>query len=103
MQQTWADNVTIQAVADSMKLNIHVIESRENFAAMTVIQGTSLTLHQRSIYLGHIGELHSVSTLPSLPETSANQITNESSYINTMLNHGYGTDTKERLNTYIKN
>ena len=99
MQQTWADNVTIQAVADSMLLNIHVIESRENFAAMTVIQG----LHQRSIYLGHIGELHSVSTLPSLPETSANQITNESSYINTMLNHGYGTDTKERLNTYIKN
>ena len=103
MQQTWADNVTIQAVADSMKLNIHVIESSENFAEMTVIQGTSLTLHQRSIYLGHIGELHSVSTLPSLPETSANQITNESSYINTMLNHGYGTDTKERLNTYIKN
>ena len=99
MQQTWADNVTIQAVADSMKLNIHVIESRENFAAMTVIQGTSLTLHQRSIYLGHIGELHSVSTLPSLPETSANQIANESSNINTMLNHGCGTDTNERRNT----
>ena len=99
MQQTWAHNVTIQAVADSMLLNIHVIESRENFAAMTVIQGTSLTLHQRSIYLGHIGELHSVSTLPSLPETSANQIANESSNINTMLNHGCGTDTNERRNT----
>ena len=58
MQQTWADNTIIQAVADSMNLNIHIIESCENFAEMTVIQGTTLTPHQRSIYLGHIGELH---------------------------------------------
>lgn len=101
MQQTWADNIIIQAVADSMNLNIHVIESSENFAEMTVIQGTSLTPHQRSIYLGHFGELHYVSTLPSLPQTSANQIANES--INTMLSHGCGTDTKKRRNTYMKN
>lgn len=100
MQQTWADNIIIQAVADSMNLNIHVIESSENFAEMTVIQGTSLTPHQRSIYLGAYWH---VSTLPSLPQTSANQIANESSDINTMLNHGCGTDTKERGNTYMKN
>lgn len=56
---------------------------------MTVIQGTSLTAHQRSIYLGYIGELY-VSTLPSFPETSA-------------CHHDCGTDIKERRNTYMKN
>lgn len=87
-----------------MNLNIPVIESSENFAEMTVIQRTNLSLHQRSVYPGHIGELHDVSTLPFLPETSADQIANESSDINTMLNHhGCGPDTKERRNTYMKN
>ena len=71
---------------------------------MTDIKGTSLTPHQRFIYLGHIGELHYVSTLPSFPETSACRIANESSDISSMLNHhGSGTDTKERRSTYMKN
>ena len=37
MIQTWADNIIIQAVADSMNINIHIIESSENFAEITVI------------------------------------------------------------------
>ena len=70
MTQTWADNIIIQAVADSMNLNIHIIESSENFAEITVIRGANSLSHERSIYVGHIGELHYVSTLPAGPSCS---------------------------------
>ena len=70
LQQTWADNIIIQAVADAMNLKTRVIESSESFAEINIIEGTSLMQHPRSIYLGHIEELHYVSTLPALSKTS---------------------------------
>ena len=77
MAQTWADNIIIQAVADAMNLNIHIIESSENSAEITVICGASSLSHERSIYVGHIGELHYVSTLPA-----GQQMAHESSHVN---------------------
>ena len=62
MKGTCADHVLIQAVADVLQINIHIIESTENFAEVTLIEATNMVENPRSIYLGHIGELHYVST-----------------------------------------
>ena len=86
-------------LADAMNLKIHVIESSESFAEITINEGTSFMQHPRSIYLGHIGELHYVSTLPALSETSIMQTVNETSQVNAMLNCGCGRDAKEKRST----
>ena len=41
MQGTWADHVIIQTVADALQINIHIIESTENFAEVTLIEATN--------------------------------------------------------------
>ena len=64
-----------------MNLNIHIIESNENFAEITVIRGASSLSHERSIYVEHIGELHYVSTLPVGQQTIENQMAHESSHV----------------------
>ena len=102
LHQTWVDNIIIQAVADTMNLKIHVIKSSERFAEITIIEGTDLMQNPRSIYLGHIGELHYVSTLPVLSETSVMQIVIDTSHVNAMLNRSCGTGVKEKRSTYMK-
>ena len=77
---TWADHIIIQAVADSMNLQIRIIESNPNFTEMTLVEATSLTQNPRSIYIGHIDELHYISTFPALAESSTNQLDSEKSY-----------------------
>ena len=44
------------SLTDAMNLKIHVIESSESFAEITINEGTSFVQHPRSIYLGHIGK-----------------------------------------------
>ena len=83
-------------LTDAMNLKIHVIESSESFAEIIINEGTSFMQHPRSIYLGHMGELHYVSTLPALSETTVMQTVNETSQVNAMLNCGCGTDAKEK-------
>jgi len=82
MQGTWADNIIIQAVADSMNLKINVVESNENFAEITLVQGVDLIPNHRTIYLGHIGDTHYVSTLPATSQTSSNEICSDASQQN---------------------
>ena len=79
---TWADNIIIQAVADSMNLQIHIIESNPNFTEMTLVEATSLTQNPRCIYIGHIDELHYISTFPALSESSTNQVNSQKTYLN---------------------
>ena len=68
---TWANNIIIQAVANTKHLRIHVIESAQNFSEATVVssiynqQGGNL----RDIYIGHLDELHYVSTKATCKET----------------------------------
>ena len=76
---TWADHI-IQAVADSMNLRIRIIESNPNFTEMTLVEATSLTQNPRFIYIGHINELHYISTFPALAESSTNQLDSEKPY-----------------------
>lgn len=73
IQGTWADNIVIQAVADSLNLRIYIVESSANFSDLTLVESVNTEVGNiRSIYVGHIGELHYVSTLPA--EFGVNQL-----------------------------
>lgn len=63
MQGTWCDALFVQAVADCQNVGIYIIESHENFARETLIEPHYLAQHPpTTIYLGHLNELHYVST-----------------------------------------
>ena len=62
-QGTWADAVVIQAVANSLNLTIHIIESNPGFASVTNISQVSSETNTTVITIGHLGEVHYVSTV----------------------------------------
>ena len=66
-QGTWCDNVIIQAVANAFNCTIiHITESAENFSETTVIHpvgSQGMEGRPRTIYLGHLDEIHYVSTV----------------------------------------
>ncbi|KAL9956638.1 hypothetical protein ACROYT_G038144 [Oculina patagonica] len=64
-QGTWCDNLIIQAVANALNCTIYIAESAENFAESNVIHPADT--HERpgtTIYIGHLDEVHYVSTAP---------------------------------------
>ncbi|XP_029180372.2 uncharacterized protein LOC114947944 [Acropora millepora] len=70
----WGDHIILQAIAETMNLRIHVIESSQNFAELTLVQTLNLSETTRSIYIGHIGELHYVSTTGLLSEITSPEL-----------------------------
>ena len=65
-QGTWCDNVIIQAVANAFNCTIHITESAENFSETTLIHpvgSQGIEGRPRTIYLGHLDEIHYVSTV----------------------------------------
>ena len=73
MQGTWADHVIIQAVTDAMNFIIYVIESVETFSDVTLVQTSDMIQNPRSVYLGHMGEMHYISPVSILSQTNSNQ------------------------------
>ena len=63
-QGTWCDNLIIQALADKLNIRIHITESNPLFAEISVIEPVHFTTDIQTIHLGHIDELHYVSTVP---------------------------------------
>ena len=63
-QGTWCDNLIIQAVATALNCAIHITETAENFAETTVVHPVNTQGRPRTIYLGHLDEIHYVSTAP---------------------------------------
>ena len=61
---TWADHIIIQAVANANNLRINITESAPNFSESTTVSSiyTGSETQQRNIYIGHLDELHYVST-----------------------------------------
>ena len=62
-QGTWCDNLIIQALADKLNIRIHITESNPLFAEINVIEPLHLTTETQTIHIGHIDELHYVSTV----------------------------------------
>ena len=78
---TWADHIIIQAVANANNLRINITESEPNFSESTTvcsIYAASEThrINLRDIYVGHLEELHYVSTMPIRPTTQSIPPTN---------------------------
>ena len=80
-QGTWADNIVIQAISDSMQLKINIVESSQNFRETTIIEPTLCNDAEniQSVYIGHIGEMHYVSTCPASPLENSTDIEHEKS------------------------
>ncbi len=64
---TWADHITIQAVANTNHLRINITGSTLNFSESTIVSSIYTRpegRNARDIYLGHLDKLHYVSTTP---------------------------------------
>jgi len=62
-QGTQADAIIIQALANCLNLSIHIAESFQMFAPVTVVQAVNVTGEYTNIYIGHISKTHYVSTV----------------------------------------
>ena len=100
---TWADHIVIQAVANANNLRIHIRESAANFSETSIVTSVYSGGNVRDIYIGHIDELHYVSTSPILQstfqevetQTNADKLLSEKST-------GLKT-TKQYMREYMKN
>ncbi len=61
---TWSDALMVQAVADALNITINIVESNEGFAPYTIIEPVNNSCCHDAIYIGHIDEMHYVSTIP---------------------------------------
>ena len=62
---SWADHIIIQAVANTNSLRINITESALNFSESTIVSSIYTEpegRNARDIYIGHLDELHYVST-----------------------------------------
>ena len=68
-QGTWCDGLIVQAVANALGIGLYIIESHDNFTERTIIE-PAVTLQGgiRTIYLGHVNEVHNVSAVPNVLE-----------------------------------
>jgi hypothetical protein len=76
---TWADHIIIQSVANINNLRIHITESAPNFSESTAVSSVHAESggNVRDIYIGHLRELHYVSTAPIVQSAQINQITSD--------------------------
>ena len=75
-QGTWADAIIIQAVANSLNLSIHITESNPAFSPLTLVEPINVTPDSVRIYIGHVDEIHYVST-SEIPRRYSNSETNK--------------------------
>ena len=59
-----ADTIVLQAVTDALNLTIHIIESHPGFASVTNISAVSSETDTTVLTIGHLDEVHYVSTVP---------------------------------------
>ena len=101
-QGTWADNIVIQVISDSMELKINIVESSQTFRETTIIEPTICNDagNIQSVYIGHIGEMHYVSTCPVSPLENSTDIEQEKSgeqnRAEYMKKYRKGTDSPEK-------
>ena len=76
-QGTWADAIIIQAVANSLNLSINIVESNPAFAPITVVEAVNVIADTLRIYIGHIDEIHYVSTSEIHTRSSESQASSD--------------------------
>ena len=74
---TWADAIIIQAVANCLNLSVYIAESNPVFSPLTVVEPTNVTTDTQEIVIGHVDEIHYVST-SNIQSRHSNRETTES-------------------------
>ena len=75
-QGTLADAIIIQAVANSLNLSIRITESNPALSPVSVVEPINVTTDSLRIYIGHVDEIHYVST-SEMPRRYTNSETNK--------------------------
>ena len=70
---TWADNVIIHGVGDSLNLKIFIVESDPNFADFNIIEATISEQQCVTVYIGHVDEVRYVSTKKLISNANVQQ------------------------------
>ena len=104
-QGTWCDGLIVQAVANSLNIRIHITESHDNFTERTIIEpAVCLQGESRTTYLGHVNEIHYVSTVPDVSAifrtTTANTCSSRTQAVNN--NIGKSTSASDKKNPYMR-
>ena len=87
-QGTLADALVIQAIADSLNLTLHIIESNPGFASVTNISPVRATV----INTGYLDEIHYVPTqFPSTNQPLKEHLNKIALTQNALLTHQYFT------------
>lgn len=75
-QRTWADAIILQAVANCLNLSVHIMELNPALSPVTVVEPVNVTADSLRIYIGHVDEIHYVST-SEIPRRYSNGETNK--------------------------
>ena len=99
-QGTWCDGIIVQAVANSLNIRIHITESHNNFTERTIIEPAMCQQGEsRTIYLGHVNEIHYVSTVPDVSvifrTTIANTCSSRTHVVNNNIAKSTSTSNKK--------
>ena len=95
-QGTWCDNLIIQAVANALNCVIYITESAENFAESNVIHPANMQGRPKTIYIGHLDEIHYVSTSP-LTNEELSVVQNHQSELHTQAKNIAVTNSEETV------
>ena len=104
-QGTWCDGIIVQAVANSLNIRTHITESHNNFTDRTIIERAfCLQGESRTIYLGHVNEIHYVSTVPDVSVIFRTRMANTCSSRTHMVNNNIGksTSASDNKNLYMQ-
>ena len=74
MQGTWCDNITIQAVTNAHNCIIHIVESHVDKPDSTTIRPVIHTRQTKTIFMGYVNNLHTVSTVPISTSPNKNRL-----------------------------
>lgn len=95
----------MQAVANSLNIRINITESHNNFTERTIIEPAVCQQGEsRTTYLGHVNEIHYVSTLPDVSVIFRTTIANTCSSRTHVVNNNIGksTSTSDKKNPYMR-
>ena len=103
----WCNALIVQAVSDAFNIIINIVESSETFAPYTVMHLINMLNNPLSITIGHIDEVHYVSTAPivrplTMPENYSH-VTSSEEVSKITPSSDYFESKQQKRNLYMRN
>ena len=104
---TWCNALIVQAVSDAFNISINIVESSETFAPYTGMHLINMLNNPLSITIGHIDEVHYVSTAPivrplTMPENYSH-FTSSEEVSKITPSSDYFESKQQKRNLYMRN